>query len=126
MTPCLQCVALTFCDYIRLADLRRLGQVGTGTSGTVWLVAFSACAAQQAWTEHDKLFQGAPQGNRSQICSEANAKAEWQQQGKAQSLADGLESGRATIFVIAYLVWMLSAAVQLFLWSGSLCGAARN
>lgn len=49
-----QYVALTFCDYIRLADLRRLGQVGTGTSGTVWLVALSACAAQQAWTEHDK------------------------------------------------------------------------
>ena len=50
-------VALTFFfDCIRLADLRRLGQVGTGTSGTVWLVACSACAAQQAWTEHDKLF----------------------------------------------------------------------
>ena len=73
-----------------------------------------------------RRLQGSPQGNRSQICAEANAKAKRQQQGKAQCLTNGLQSGRTMIYAIAcrtasHLVWMLAACsvvslVRFLLW----------
>lgn len=69
----------------RLADLTRLGQVGTGTSGTVWLV-YSSVGLQitqccSCLNGMGYFFRGATQANRSTICPEEDAKVKREQQG---------------------------------------------
>ncbi|CAJ1438339.1 unnamed protein product, partial [Effrenium voratum] len=52
---------------VQLRDLRRLGQVGSGTSGTVWLVRHNETGAQYALKRVEKINGKAPQEVQREI-----------------------------------------------------------